>query len=239
MKKWWIVCLLLVPSASWAQHAGDKEIAGQIGYQYWRHPDVHELLRLSRGRRSRQHNPDLWRSAELLHSRLLCRRVPVLVLDRGSHRPPQGNLPDTKIGDLATQYIQVYGTRYVPVKPEKMDAFVMGGLGATGYSADGFDSRWLFSFGIGLGLKIHTNEKMSLRLQQRFLVPIQWGEGGFYFGTGGAGVSVGGGSSIIKAIPRSASCSSSGARGVPLERGSGGAVLRARRDPAPRRYRHS
>ena len=198
MKKWLIVCLLLVPSASWAQHVGDKELTGQIGYQYWGtqtfvnsfgYPagDVHVNAALTYGGLLSLFIRDYY-AAEIQYSYstgdLIAR--------------PEGPFGDTKIADLATQYIQVYGTRFVPVKPDKMDAFVMGGLGATGYSASGFDSRWLFSFGVGLGLKIHTNEKMSIRIQQRFLVPVQWGEGGFYFGTGGAGVSVGGGSSIIQ-----------------------------------------
>jgi len=109
-----------------------------------------------------------------------------------------GNAPDTKIADLAAQYIHLYGTRVIPMQNGKTDVFAMGGFGATSFSASGYDTRWLFSFGAGLGAKVHVNPKTSLRLQTRLLIPVQWGSAGFYFGTGGSGISVGGGSSIIQ-----------------------------------------
>src|SRR5262249_1467031 len=103
-----------------------------------------------------------------------------------------------KIADLAAQYIHLYGRRVLPTKGGKTDLFAMGGFGATSFSASGFDTRWLFSFGAGLGAMVHVNPKTSLRLQTRLLIPIQWGSAGFYFGTGGAGIDVGGGSSIVQ-----------------------------------------
>ncbi len=104
---------------------------------------------------------------------------------------------DYTIAKTSVQYIQVYGVREMP-KPNGITPFVKGGMGATVFSPSGYGSQWLFSLGLGFGIEKTMNEKVSLKLTQRFLVPIQWTSGGFYFGTGGSGVSVGGGSSIIQ-----------------------------------------
>jgi hypothetical protein len=73
-----------------------------------------------------------------------------------------------------------------------------GGLGAAIFDADGFDSHTVFAFTAGLGAKFNAGEKMGIRIQSRMLIPTQWGGGGFYFGTGGSGVSVSGGSTLLQ-----------------------------------------
>jgi hypothetical protein len=42
------------------------------------------------------------------------------------------------------------------------------------------------------------NPKTALRLQARMLLPINWVSGGFYFGSGGSGATISGGSAIIQ-----------------------------------------
>ncbi len=48
------------------------------------------------------------------------------------------------------------------------------------------------------GVKIYLSEKLGLRLQGRLLMPLYVSGGGFYVGTGGAGVSVGAGVPILQ-----------------------------------------
>jgi len=48
------------------------------------------------------------------------------------------------------------------------------------------------------GLKVYLSERVGLRLQGRLLMPLYVSGGGFYVGTGGAGVSVGAGIPIVQ-----------------------------------------
>lgn len=189
--------LMLLPAAALAQRQGDKELTPQIGWQYggtqeytsyagYAPGDFHANANLNYGGTLSIFPRDFY-AVELAYS---YQKTDLLVRPR--------NFPNTKIADMAAQYIHLYGTRVIPTQNGKTDVFAMGGFGATSFSAPGFNTRWLFSFGAGLGAKVHTSEKMAVRLQTRLLIPIQWGSAGFYFGSGGSGISVGGGSSIIQ-----------------------------------------
>jgi len=116
-------------------------------------------------------------------------------------RPAGNGIKDFKIFDLATHYLQFSGVRALRPPQGKAMPYVMGGLGTTvfdpGSSPYGdFNTQWLFSMSAGGGVRVTMNDKVSLRLQARLLLPINWVSGGFYFGTGGSGVSVSGGSAL-------------------------------------------
>jgi len=197
MRLVWIVALLLLPSLAWAQSRGQSELTGQVGWQYGGTQDYVAYSGYSAG--------DFHANAALNFGGLLSHFVQDYYAIEIGYSYQKTDLmvrpigfKDVKVGDLSTHYIQLYGTRYVPVRPDKADAFVMAGLGATGYSVPGFNSRWLTSFAIGGGVKFHFNEKAGLRLQTRLLLPVQWSSGGFYFGSGGAQVTVGGSSTLVQ-----------------------------------------
>jgi len=197
MRRWFVMMLmLLVPAVASAQHVGDKEVSGLVGWQwggtqeyanYAGYPagDFHANANLNYAGAFTVFVRDYY-GVEFNYS---FQSTDLLV------RP--NSLPEVTLGKMTTQYIHAYGVRTMPMK-EKVDGFVLAGLGATSFSAEGFETHWLFSVGAGLGVKIHTSDKLAIRLQSRMLLPIQWGETGLYFGTGGAGVSVGGGSSLIQ-----------------------------------------
>ncbi len=62
-------------------------------------------------------------------------------------------------------------------------------LGATQMSPNERSSEWFFSFSFGGGVKAYVSERVALRAQARAWVSVLSGGSGFYFGTGGAGVS--------------------------------------------------
>jgi hypothetical protein len=198
MRTWLtLVGALLLPAAAGAQMVGDKEITPQVGWQwggtqeysnYVGYPagDFHSNAALNYGGTLSIYIRDYY-AAEISYSY----QSTDLILR------PNGQI-ETSLGTMASQYMQLQGLRVLPVKPDKVDVIGIGGLGAAVFSAEGFDSRWLFAMTAGIGAKFHMNEKTSLRLQSRLLLPIQWGESGFYFGTGGSGISVGGGSTLVQ-----------------------------------------
>lgn len=197
MRFWWALVLMLLPSFAWAQQQGDSELTGTVGWQYggtqdyvtysgYGYGDFHANAALNYGGTLSHFIRDDY-ALEITYN---YQKTDLVVRPVG--------FPATKLGDLSTHYIQLYGTRYVPVRPDKMDAFLMGGVGATGYSVAGYQSRWVTSFGIGGGVRIHASERMAVRLQTRLLIPIQWSNTGFYFGTGGANITVGGGSTLVQ-----------------------------------------
>jgi len=198
MRSVWIVALLLLlPSLAAAQMRGQSEITAQAGWQYGGTQDYVAYSGYTAG--------DFHANAALNFGGLISRFVQDYYAIEVGYSYQQTDLvirpngfTDAKIGDLATHYIQLYGTRYVPVRPDKADAFVMAGLGGTGYYLTGYNSRWLTSFAIGGGVKFHLSEKAGLRLQTRLLLPVQWSSGGFYFGNGGAQVTVGGSSTLVQ-----------------------------------------
>lgn len=197
MCKWMIAVLLLLPSAAWAQHAGDKEITGQIGWQYGGTQDFVNSLGFAVGDFHANANLNYGGMFTFFPRDYYAIEIQYSYQSTDLIARPSG-APNFKLGDMATQYIHLYGTRDVPFEAGRVDGFAMGGLGATVYSADGYDTRWLFSVGAGVGAKIHMNERTALRLQTRLLFPVQWSGTGFYFGSGGAGISVGGGSTLIQ-----------------------------------------
>jgi hypothetical protein len=109
--------------------------------------------------------------------------------------------PEFKAFDLGTHYIQASGGRYVmpPGSSRRANPYLIGGLGMTIFSPGTasaplqVDTQYLFSISAGAGVRVVMNEKLDLRLQTRLLLPMNFSEGSFYFGSGGAAVGLSGG----------------------------------------------
>jgi len=114
-------------------------------------------------------------------------------------RPNVG--PSFKLFDMSTQYFQINGVRSLGYGDSKATPFVLGGLGMTVFSPGesslgNFDTQFLFSITAGGGVMVQASDKMAIRLQARFLLPMNYTSGGAYFGTGGSGFSVSGGTAM-------------------------------------------
>ena len=115
-------------------------------------------------------------------------------------RPATG--PEFKLLDLGTHYIQLAGARnLMNADPSLVRAYpyVIGGMGMTIFTPGSptvplnVDTQYLFSMSAGVGVRAKLNERTEIRLQTRILLPMNFTEGSFYFGSGGGGVGVSGG----------------------------------------------
>ena len=98
---------------------------------------------------------------------------------------------------LTTNYIQVgviqemnYGSALRP--------FGLFTMGTTISSPENYYTNWLFSLGIGGGLKAYVSDRIGLRLQGRFLLPVYFNGGGVWCGTGGCGYGISTGTAIAQ-----------------------------------------
>lgn len=190
-----VLGVLLIPAAAHAQYK--IELTPQIGWQYggtqeysaypgYSSGDFHANANLNYGGTlSIYMRPGY--AAEITYS---YQGTDLLL------RP--NNQSDVNLGNMASQYILLQGMRVVPLQSGTMELIALGGFGTAVFSSEGYDSRWLTAFAAGGGLRKKMNERSAIRLQARLLVPIQWSSTGFYFGSGGSGISVSGGSSIIQ-----------------------------------------
>src|SRR5262245_57332998 len=119
-----VVAVLLLPSLAWAQTRGQSELTGQVGWQYGGTQDYVAYSGYSAG--------DFHANAALNFGGLLSHYVQDYYAIEIGYSYQKTDLmvrptgfKDTKVGDLSTHYIQLYGTRYVPVRSDKADAFVM------------------------------------------------------------------------------------------------------------------
>lgn len=189
----WLPVLLLMtfPAAAWAQRAGDRQLTGQVGWQwggtqsystYYAYPagDVHAEAAVNYGATFTV----FVREGEALEIAYSYQPTDLILRPDG--------VPSSKIADLACHTIHLNGLRALPAGGGKLEPYVLGGLGTTVFSAQGYTSRWLFSIAAGLGFMVPVNERLALRTQGRLIVPISFNSGTFYFGGGGASISVSG-----------------------------------------------
>ena len=106
--------------------------------------------------------------------------------------------------DLSIEYFQA-GAVYETYSRGRMKPFGSFSLGATRFAPKvgsfkglTLDDEWRFSITLGLGLKALMSERIGLRLQGRLLMPINFYGTSLWFGTGGSGVGVSGGSAILQ-----------------------------------------
>jgi len=102
----------------------------------------------------------------------------------------QGPL-DRRYGEIGINYIMLGGTRYAPLN-EKIAGFATldAGVGFLSPKDTQYDGVTKFAWGLRLGVRIMASEKVSVRLHGQLMSPVQGAGGGFYLGTGGAGVGV-------------------------------------------------
>ncbi len=104
----------------------------------------------------------------------------------GKFRPYQNSSNREYTYDMDVQYIQAGVTKIFSV--EKVKPFTTFSLGATCFeNKEDIDWKnlWAFSAIIGAGFRIDINELIALRLQGRFMMPLQFEGAGFYFGSNG------------------------------------------------------
>lgn len=92
-----------------------------------------------------------------------------------------GNNDSDRDFKLTTNYIQVgvlqemnYGGAFRP--------FGVFTLGTTIFSPEDDGAYWQFSLGLGGGLKYYISDRIGIRAQGRFLLPVYWGGGAYYYG---------------------------------------------------------
>ena len=83
------------------------------------------------------------------------------------------------------------GTRYAPIN-EKLAGFATldAGVGFISPKETGYEAITKFAWGLRLGLRMMTSEKVGIRIHAQLMSPVQGAGGGFYFGTGGTGAGV-------------------------------------------------
>jgi opacity protein-like surface antigen len=98
--------------------------------------------------------------------------------------------------DVASHYFQIGGTSVQHAGPlEPFFGFTIGGALyvpgtitlANGGTLNAQDT-WRFATTLALGTKIWVSDNVGIRLEGRMLMPLVFNGGGFYFGTGGAGL---------------------------------------------------
>ncbi len=94
------------------------------------------------------------------------------------------------ISDLAIEYYQIGGIK--GIKKGNLVPFGQFSLGATRFhpTASNYTDQWTFSITLGLGAKIHINERFGLRLQANMLIPMRFSGVGFWFGSGGGSAGI-------------------------------------------------
>lgn len=98
--------------------------------------------------------------------------------------------PDYDISNLSTNYFQIGGISKFYRGDSKVTPFGSFSLGATWFSDSNIDDVWKFSATAGLGVKIMFSERVGIMLRGRLMMPMTFGGAGFYFGTGGSGLSL-------------------------------------------------
>lgn len=109
------------------------------------------------------------------------------------------SIPRQEIFDMAVEYYQI-GVLHKLKGTDNYGPYTVLTIGATRFAPDTseYSDEWLFSMVLGFGVKVPIGERLALRLQGRFLLPIQWAGGGLWCGTGGCGIGLSGGSSIMQ-----------------------------------------
>jgi hypothetical protein len=191
MRWLWMVVLTMLPAAAWAQRAGDRQLTGQVGWQWGGTQDyttysgypagsVHAEAAMNYGGTFTA----FMHEGQALEIAYSYQATDLIVRPTG--------IPSFKLADMACQTIHLNGLRMLPAGGGKAEPFVLGGLGTSVFSTQGYSSRWLFSIAAGLGVMVPVNDRLGLRAQGRMIVPMSFSSGAFYFGNGGASISVSG-----------------------------------------------
>ncbi len=95
--------------------------------------------------------------------------------------------------NIVNEYYQIGSIKsIVNGNIEPFGAFTLGAARFHPLDAVQTDDVWRFSITAGLGVKIFFTEKIGLKLQGDFMMPMYFQGVGFYFGGGGSGLTVNG-----------------------------------------------
>ena len=97
--------------------------------------------------------------------------------------------------DMKVNYYLLGVTQYWQAGSDNIFPYGLMSLGASSHEVSNSvnianSTEWLFSMGFGLGAKIFLSERIGIRLQGRFLMPVMWGGVNLWCGTGGCGTGV-------------------------------------------------
>ncbi len=90
--------------------------------------------------------------------------------------------------DVINEYYQVGSYKYMEYG--NLQPFMVLSLGAARYAPSDSDISdiWRFAMTFALGTKIFFSDKIGIRLQGALMMPMYFSGVGFYFGTGGSGL---------------------------------------------------
>jgi len=107
---------------------------------------------------------------------------------------------------VTTQYLQLGGL--TTFDQGSLEPFLAGGLGIAWFSPSDVQAdegvtiqpqdAWLFAFHLGGGVKWWLSEKIGLRFQARFLLPVLFSSGTFLSGPNGAALQVNAGIPVVQ-----------------------------------------
>ena len=91
---------------------------------------------------------------------------------------------------LGTNYLQIGAMKKLLPPDSKAQPFGSFSLGASWTSSPDFSDIWRFSITAGLGVKVMVSERVGIIARGRLMMPLTFGSAGFYFGSGGSGLSI-------------------------------------------------
>jgi hypothetical protein len=146
-------------------------------------------------------SPDFGLTIDIGHERLPGGMMIQLMYNRQDTRMELKEYPSgvrKELFDLIVEYWQLGVVR--PLQMGKVQPYGVVGLGAASFNPIGstWGTEWFFAAHFGGGVKVALSESVGLRFQGRALLPMTFGGGGFWCGTGGCGIGLGSYSSFIQ-----------------------------------------
>lgn len=112
----------------------------------------------------------------------------------------------TKLFDMTTEYFQI-GVAQEAAPGEDTTPYGMFSLGAVRYNPGSstdpkfknLSDEWRFAINLGGGIKLFVNETVGIRLSALLMMPLTFGGGGLFCGTGGCNVGIGASTVFVQA----------------------------------------
>ncbi|MBN1482612.1 hypothetical protein EH223_11250 [candidate division KSB1 bacterium] len=118
-------------------------------------------------------------------------------LQRNTTRPFEPPIKET-LFNMNVDYYMLGGVKSVQQGNVEPFGAAYLGMGSFKPQSGGYSTERLFAVALGGGAKIRLSDRIGLRLQGRFMLPMQWGSGGLWCGTGGCNIGVGANTTIMQ-----------------------------------------
>ncbi len=118
-------------------------------------------------------------------------------LQRTTSRPFEPPIKET-LFDMNADYYMLGGVKSIQSGNVSPFGAIYLGMGSFKPQSSEYSTERLFSAALAVGVKIQLSERIGLRLQSRFMLPMQWGGGSLWCGTGGCNIGVGANTSIMQ-----------------------------------------